>query len=296
MRPADRRPRDRHGDAAPLPGKVFAVTSLANPRVKSIAALALPKNRRESGLFVAEGLKLVADALDGGWSPDAVVHATDVADHPMVQAVSAKARARGADILGVSEAVLARLSRRDNPQTVLGVFHQRLTHRAEILPEAARPWVALEAVRDPGNLGTILRTVDAAGGAGVILVGDTVDPFGVEAVRATMGSIFHVGLVRMTADEFLAWRRTWPGLVVGTHLDGAADYREVAYDGAVLLVMGNEQAGLSAPLAAACDALVRIPQAGRADSLNLAVATAVMLFEIQRRHLILPGVQRPAAP
>ncbi len=272
-------------DEPPRPGRVLAVTSLANPRVKAIAALALSKNRRESGLFVAEGLKLVADALEEGWPPDAVVHATNVADQPMVQAVSVKARARGADIIGVSEAVLARLSRRDNPQTVLGVFHQRLTPAGDIRAEPGHPWVVLEAVRDPGNLGTILRTIDAAGGAGAILVGDTVDPFGVEAVRATMGSIFHVGLARMTPEEFLRWRRNWPGLVVGTHLDGATDYRVPAYDRPVLLLMGNEQAGLSPALAAAADALVRIPQAGRADSLNLAVATAVMLFEVQRTRL-----------
>src|SRR5690606_20853022 len=90
-------------------------------------------------------------------------------------------------------------------------------------------WLALEGIKDPGNLGTILRTMDAVGGAGAILIGDTCDPFSVEAVRASMGSIFHVPLARADTAEFLAWRRKWPGTVVGTHLNGAIDYRQCDY-------------------------------------------------------------------
>ena len=270
----------------PAPGKVLAVTSLANPRIKAISALALPKHRKESGLFLGEGLKLVADALDEDWPIDCVIYAERAAGQPMVQAVAARARGRGADILEVSEAVLGKITRRGNPQMVVGVFGQRLTPKAAIRAEAGALWVALEGIKDPGNLGTILRTIDAVGGAGAILVGDAVDPFGVEAVRATMGSIFHVGLAKMSVEEFLAWRQGWRGLVVGAHLAGAQDYRDVAYsDRPVLLVMGNEQSGLPDRIAETCDVLARIPQAGRADSLNLAVATGVMLFEIRRDRL-----------
>jgi TrmH family RNA methyltransferase len=147
--------------------------------------------------------------------------------------------------------------------------------------------VALEAVRDPGNLGTIIRTADAVGAAGVILVGDTVDPFSIEAVRATMGSIFHVTLARASRAEFEALRKRWTGSVVGTHLKGTQDYRGAPYRGPTLLVMGNEQAGITDATAGLCDMLVKIPMAGQADSLNLAVATAIMLFEIRRDRLVL---------
>jgi len=274
--------------ARPPAGRVKTVTSLANPLVKEIRGLALPKNRKESGLFVAEGLKLVTDALERDWPIRTLVYSAKAADQPGIQRAAAMARGRGADILAVSEAVLGKIARRDNPQMVIGVFEQKLTPPESIRARDANVWIALEAIKDPGNLGTIVRTADAVGAEGVLLLGETVDPFSVEAVRATMGSIFHIPIARMSVREFLSWRTTWRGMVVGTHLAGHRDYREVDYRRPVLLLMGNEQSGLPNTLADACDALVRIPQSGRADSLNLAIATAVMLFEIRRHALRLP--------
>jgi TrmH family RNA methyltransferase len=267
------------------PGSIKTITSLSNPTIKEIRALALPKNRKESGLFVTEGMKLVADAVEEDWPIKILVYGAKVADHPVVRQVAVRAHARGGDVLEVSEAVLSKIARRDNPQMVIGVFEQRLTPKADIRPSATGVWVALEGIKDPGNLGTIIRTADAVGAEGVILVGDTVDPFGVEAVRATMGSIFHMKLARMSVPEFTIWRKDWPGIVVGTHLSGKEDYRAVDYSRPTLLFMGNEQSGLPEDLAALCDHLVKIPQAGRADSLNLAIATGVMLFEIRRDRL-----------
>jgi TrmH family RNA methyltransferase len=274
---------DPHEIAAP--GAVRTITSLTNPTIKDIRALALPKHRKESGLFVTEGMKLVADAVEEDWPIKILVYGAKVADHPVVRRVAQVAHARGGDVLEVSEAVLSKITRRDNPQMVVGVFEQRLTPKSEIRPGPTGVWVALEGIKDPGNLGTIIRTADAVGAEGVILVGDTVDPFGVEAVRATMGSIFHMKLARMNVAEFKEWRKGWPGIVVGTHLSGKSDYRTIDYDRPVMLFMGNEQSGLPADLAASCDHLVKIPQAGRADSLNLAIATGVMLYEIRRDRL-----------
>lgn len=267
------------------PGTVKQITSLTNPLVKEIRGLALPKNRKASGLFVAEGMKLVADALDTGWAIRTLVHSSRVADQALVRRLSATARAGGGQVLAVSEAVLGKITRRDNPQTVVGVFEQRFTPLAAIKPAAGDLWVGLEAVRDPGNLGTILRTIDAVGAKGAILIGETVDPFSLEAVRATMGSIFHVGLARANLAQFESLCARWPGTVVGTHLSGTIDYRQASYRSPVLLVMGNEQAGLTPTAAAACESLVKIPMAGGADSLNLAVATGIMLFEIARAGL-----------
>jgi TrmH family RNA methyltransferase len=256
-------------DRIPAPGAVKTVTSLANPTIKDIRGLALSKNRKESGLFVAEGLRLVADALERDWPIRFLVHAINVASQPGVSRVAAQAHARGAEVLSVSEAVLGKIARRDNPQMVIGVFEQKLAPIDLVRAENKTLWVALEGIKDPGNLGTIIRTSDAVGAAGVMLIGDTVDPFSVEAVRATMGSIFHLPLVRLSQEAFLAWRKGWRGAVVGTHLKG------------------NEQSGLPEHIADACDELALIPMAGKADSLNLAVATGVMLFEIRRKHLAL---------
>ncbi len=271
------------------PGKVLRITSLANPVVKEIRGLALGKHRKASGQFLAEGLKLCADGMEAGWRIRRLVHAARVADDALVARLAASTRATGGDVIVVSEAILAKITRRENPQTVVGVFDQRLVSPESIRPAEASVWVGLERIRDPGNLGTIVRTVDAVGADGVILVGDTVDPFSIEAVRATMGSIFHVALARTTSDGFARLVAGWPGPTVGTHLTASLDYRTAYYHGPVLLAMGAEQSGLTPALAAACKMLVRIPMAGRADSLNLAVATGVMLFEILRERLAIDG-------
>ena len=267
-------------------GQVKEVTSLANPIVKDIKSLAMKKFRDQRNAFMAEGLKLVIDALDLGWTIDTLVFAKSAKGNPAVEKVAARTVASGGLVLEVTEKVLAAITRRDNPQMVVGVFHQRWKPLAEVRPAAGDVWVALDRVRDPGNLGTVIRTADAVGAKGVILVGDTTDPFAVETVRATMGSVFAVPVAKASEQEFLAWRKGFGGLLVGTHLKGAVDYRSVPYAGKpVVLLMGNEQQGLPENLAAACDRLVLIPQAGRADSLNLAVATGVMLFEIRRDSL-----------
>ncbi|MER9406303.1 RNA methyltransferase [Mesorhizobium caraganae] len=274
---------ERHAGA---PGQVKEVTSLANPLIKDIKALAQKKFRDQQNAFMAEGLKLVIDALDLGWSIKTLVFAKAGRGNAAVEKVAARTVAAGGTVLEVSEKVLVAITRRDNPQMVVGVFQQKLLPLKDIRAHDGDVWVALDRVRDPGNLGTVIRTVDAVGAKGVILVGETTDPFSVETVRATMGSIFAVPVTRATSEAFLAWRNSFSGLVVGTHLKGAVDYRSVDFSrGPVLLMMGNEQQGLPDNLAESCDRLLRIPQAGRADSLNLAVATGVMLFEIRRGAL-----------
>ena len=254
------------------------ITSLANPTVKAVRALHTRKARQESGLFLVEGLKSVAEAVGLGKSPRILLHAAAAAGHPLVE----RAAAVAAETLEVSDDVLGKISRRDNPQTVLGVFEQAFTPLALLDPAAARCWVVLEAVRDPGNLGTIIRTADAAACGGVILVGDCCDPYSVEAVRATMGSIFAVPIAKAGLAEFVAWRPQWPGSVVGTLLSAQTDFRAAPYQEPILILMGREQSGLTAELAAICDMAVRIPMLGRADSLNLAVATGIMIYATVR--------------
>lgn len=276
--------------SARAPGQVKEITSLANPIIKDIRALALKKFRDREKVFLAEGLKLVLDALDAGWKIRTLIYAKAGRGNALVEKAAARTVAAGALVLEVPEKVLGAITRRDNPQMVAAVFEQRLSQLPEIRPQDGDVWVALDRVRDPGNLGTIIRTVDAVGAKGVILVGDTTDPFSLETVRATMGSLFSVPLARAREDEFLAWSKASRARLVGTHLEGAVDYRTVDYaDGPVVLVMGNEQQGLPPSLAEACDVLVRIPQAGRADSLNLSIATGVMLYEIRRKALPMVG-------
>ncbi|MBB4438812.1 MULTISPECIES: TrmH family RNA methyltransferase [Rhizobium] len=278
--------KDFHDQGPRRVGQVKEVTSLANPIIKDIKALTNKKSREESGTFLAEGLKLIIDAIELGWAIRTLVYAKAAKGKPLVEQMAAKTVASGGLVLEVSEKVIASITRRDNPQMVVGIFEQRWTPLKGIRLSEGETWVALDRVRDPGNLGTIIRTADAAGASGIILLGETTDPFSLETVRATMGSVFAVPLARATPEEFIAWRKSAGVSVVATHLAGAVDYRTIDYrKKPVVLLMGNEQSGLPEQLAREADALARIPQQGRADSLNLAVATAVMLFEA-RRHLL----------
>jgi TrmH family RNA methyltransferase len=277
---------ERHDDGPRRPGQVKEITSLANPIIKDIKALSQKKNREAGGLFMAEGLKLVLDALETGWKIDTLIFAKSAKDKPLVEKAASRAVAAGGLVLEVSEKVLSSVTRRDNPQMVVGIFQARWASLSAIKPKAGETWVALDRVRDPGNLGTIIRTADAAGASGVILVGESTDPYGLETVRATMGSIFTMPVARASQAEFIKWRKASGATMVATHLKGAIDYRRADYKSRpVVLLMGNEQSGIPDELAEAADIRVKIPQQGKADSLNLACATAVMLFEA-RRHLL----------
>jgi RNA methyltransferase, TrmH family len=238
------------------------VLSPQNPTIKLIRSLAQKKFRQETGLFVAEGWEMLDRARKAGWTPEHLVS---------TEAISAWGQTR--PVL-VSEKIMQGLSGQNNPHDVIATFGQRYV--GEVTPNGA--WVVLEDMRDPGNLGTIIRTTDAVAASGVILVGQSCDPYSGDCVRATTGSIFGVPLVRMETGAFIALCKTWPGDVVGTHLKGNEDFRRT-YKSPILLVMGSERRGLSEELAAACKTLVRIPMPGGAESLNVATATALMLYE-----------------
>ena len=135
-------------------------------------------------------------------------------------------------------------------------------------------------MRDPGNLGTMLRTGDAVGAGGLILIDDCTDPFSVEAVRASMGAIFTQKIVQCRWAEFVEWLRGGPGQLVGTSLQTELDYQDPSYQSPCFILTGNEAQGMPADYAAECDLLVKMPMRGKADSLNAAVATAVMAYEV----------------
>jgi len=263
-----------------------AITSLTNDRVKLIRSLDMRKARRETGLFVAEGASVLMAARESGWRPQILVHGAEARESRAQRELIDWALHEGTEGLEVSRAVLEKLAAKENPQNLMGVFEQRWAALPEMKSVAKSAlWVALDEIRDPGNLGTIIRTVDAVGGDGVILVGNCCDPYQREAVRATMGSLFAVPLVKVEREAFVAWAEHWPGERIGTHLDATADFRADGYEGPTLLLMGREGPGMSEEVASVCNRLVKIPMAGRLDSLNLAVATALMLYEVKRGAL-----------
>ena len=147
-------------------------------------------------------------------------------------------------------------------------------------------WVALECIRDPGNLGTLIRTMDAVNATGCILIDDCTDPFSYETVRASMGAIFNIDIVSVSSVDFLEWKNKVDFNLIGTSLKNANDYRKTNWEPPFVLFMGNEQKGLSNKALSHCDQLIKIPMLGKSDSLNIAVSAGVMLYESIRKNPI----------
>ncbi|HET7817629.1 MAG TPA: RNA methyltransferase [Sphingomicrobium sp.] len=257
------------------------VTAFSNPTVKRLRSLRDKKARRSEGLFLAEGLRIVAEARDSGHLPEIVAFSAEGANHPLAAGIIAATEAAGGEAIETTPDILSKMSGKDNPQIILAAYRQPETGLSSIDRASAPLWLAAQALRDPGNIGTMLRTGDAVGAGGLILVDECADPFSVEAVRASMGAIFTQAVARAPWSEFLAWLRSGPGQLVGTSLKATRDYLDADYRKPCFLLIGNEQQGLPAAYEAECDLLVKIPMAGRADSLNAAVAAAVMAFQVR---------------
>jgi TrmH family RNA methyltransferase len=257
------------------------ITAFSNTTVKRLRSLRDKKTRREEGLFLAEGLRILAEARDSDLLPEIVAFSAEGAKHPLAAEIIAAAEAEGAEAIEVPPDLLSKMSGKDNPQMLLGAYRQPTASLDDIDRSQAPLWIVAQALRDPGNIGTILRTGDAAGAGGLILIDDSADPYSVEAVRASMGAIFTQAVATARWEEFLPWLRSGPGQLVGTSLKATHDYLKASYEQPCFLLIGNEQQGLPAAYEAECDLLVKIPMAGRADSLNAAMATAVMAFAIK---------------
>jgi TrmH family RNA methyltransferase len=241
---------------------MLPITSPQNPTVKLIRSLEDKKARREHGLFVAEGLAMLERAADCGWTPEDYLATKPAwiwdAHKPLL----------------VSDKIMSTLSAQNNPHDVLATFKQRwLPH-----PTKTGNWLALEDIRDPGNLGTIIRTADAASVAGIILVGDCCDPYSSECVRASTGSIFALPISKMPVPSFVDFLKGWPGTSLATRMDAKSDYREESA-GPHLIVLGSEAKGLSDAVSAACKKKVSIPMKPGVESLNVATAAALMLYQ-----------------
>ena len=285
----------------------MVISSMQNPRIKAIRALSQRKRRQETGLFFAEGIRLAGEAVQTEADVETLVVAPDLLRSDFGRDTVRRAREEGVEILEVGADVFRSLSGKDGPSGIGVVARQRWTalddagvrlegsdaSTDEAGADGASPndataaatlgWVVLEDVGSPGNLGSILRTCDATGATGVILLGATTDPYDPEAVRGSMGAVFSQQIVRSSLEALIQWKRQINIPMIGTSDAAPADFRTATYAPPLLLFLGSEQHGLSREVMDACDTVVRIPMAGRADSLNLAVAAGVMLYEVLRR-------------
>ena len=259
------------------------ITSPANQEIKKLRSLHERKYRRQTGWFLAEGMRIVTEACQLGHAPQRLVITQGREQDDGMAKLIAACKDAGGKTLTVSEKLMVRISNKDNPQNVLGAFHQFLSPLDIIdVQQDGAVWIALDRVRDPGNLGTIMRTADAVGATGIILIDDCTDPFSVEACRASMGAIFNIKLVHTTTAAFEQFATKWQGEIIGTALPASVDFRTARWQRPLILLMGNEQQGLTARLSALATQLVRLEMHGRSDSLNLAVATAICLYESLR--------------
>ena len=257
------------------------VTAFSNTTVKRLRSLRDKKARRSEGLFLAEGLRIIAEARDSGRLPEIIAYSAEGAKHPLAAEIIAATEAEGGEAIETSADSLSKMSGKDNPQMLLGAYRQPATDLEQVDRGKADLWIVAQALRDPGNIGTILRSGDAVGAGGLILIDDCADPFSVEAVRASMGALFTQDIATARWPDFVTWLRASEGQLVGTSLKATHDYLEADYKQPCFLLIGNEQQGLPADYEAECDLLVKIPMAGRADSLNAAIAAAVMAFQVR---------------
>jgi RNA methyltransferase, TrmH family len=256
------------------------ITAFSNPLVKQVRGLRDKKNRRSDGLFMAEGLRILTESRDSGHLPKLLFYNGAEPPHSLLRELIGAVEAAGGEAIETNADILHKLSGKDNPQVVLGVYEAFDTGLARIDRSSAGLWIVAQALRDPGNLGTILRTGDAVGAGGLILVDDCVDPFSVEAVRASMGALFTQRIAAASWHEFVAWLRSGEGELIGTSLNAFKDYQQPRYTKPAFILVGNESRGLPEPYEKECDTLVKIPMLGKADSLNAAMAAAVMAYEV----------------
>lgn len=259
-----------------------AITSAANPWVKRLRALDTRKGRSETGLFLTEGTRLITQGLARGWGLSVLALSQGALDRPGTNDLITKARAQRARVISLPDRLMESLARKDNPQTALAAFTQRDLALTDLDPAPNGLWLALWEVRDPGNLGTLIRTADCAGAHGLILLGTCCDLYSVECVRATMGSLFDLEVARADFPAFDAWRRAARLSLTAASVNGTMRHDAVPYGPRAALLMGNEQKGLPPALEAACDHLALIPMRGGADSLNLAQAGAIITYEAWR--------------
>src|SRR3954467_4699573 len=201
------------------------VTAFSNTTVKRLRSLRDKKGRRAEGLFLAEGLRILTEARDSGRLPEIVAFSPEGAKHPLAAEIIAATEAAGGEAIETTPDILTKMSGKDNPQMLLGAYRQPDSSLERLDRVAAPLWIVAQALRDPGNIGTILRTGDAAGAGGLILIDDSADPFSVEAVRASMGALFTQAIAIARWDEFIAWLRAGPGQLVGTSLNTSQDYQ-----------------------------------------------------------------------
>lgn len=256
------------------------ITSTANETIKQIRKLRDRKFRDESSSAYVEGIRIVVEAVDKTVEIERIIVAESFATAPKHSEILDQILKKNLEITNVSDEVFRSLSLKDRPQGISAVVKQHWISIEQINQQLNGLWVCLWEVADPGNLGTILRTMDAVDAKGLILAGNCTDPYDPSAIRASMGAIFSKTLVKSNLEQVVNLIEQSHIFTVGTADSASENYRDIQYRRDMMLVMGSERQGLPQELGSLCNEVVALPMLGSCDSLNLAVATGVILYEI----------------
>jgi TrmH family RNA methyltransferase len=260
------------------------ISSRNNPKIKLARALRQRKARQESGLFIVEGIRPVGEAVQAGAAIDTIFYAPDLLTSEFARDLVQAQSQAGVTCYPVTPEVFNALADKENPQGILALVHQNMQEIDELNPGNFSWGVALVSPQDPGNLGTILRTLDAVGASGLLLLESSADIYHPSAVRASMGALFWHPVVSASFADFAAWSQGYAYHVYGTSAHAAIDYQDVAaYEWPRILLLGSEREGLTEEQMGVCDVVVRLPMHGRTTSLNLGVAAGVMLYAMLDR-------------
>lgn len=260
------------------------ISSAANPLVKRVRALAGRKNRRRESAFVVQGIQPVWQAVEAGADIEVLLVAPDLLHHDGALDMVNAQEESGVRVARLTGELFGRISGRDGPTGLAAIVRAAPARVGDLAVPERGLFAALHEPGNPGNVGTIIRTASAAGASAVILIGPSADPYDPVAVKSSMGALFSVPVaVAESGAEFLAWAATAGVTVAATSGQAAVSCWDAQWKLPLALLLGSEGAGLPADLLAAADLQVSIPMTGTAESLNLAVATGVLLYEVRRR-------------
>jgi TrmH family RNA methyltransferase len=260
------------------------ITSSSNPRIKEAVRIRERRHTQEQNLFIIEGRRIIETAIEA----DADFREVFFTDHfgskkegrGMIEIIEKK----GANIFAVAEHVLTRMTDTEAPQGIAAVVSYEISS-IDALPSRDKPlYAVVDGIQEPGNLGTIIRTADAAGVDAVILLEGTCDVFIPKVIRATAGSIFHIPIARAQAETFVKWLRNMKIILAATSADAQKSVFDAELDGPVAFAFGNEARGVSNMIRDAADLSLKIPIYGRAESMNVAISAAVCLYEAARQR------------
>ena len=260
------------------------ITSTSNPKIKFLRKLRNKKFRNESKSFYIEGPRIIAEALEAEWEFKQLFFSRSMISDDFSARLLDRLLDKYIEAIEVDANVFESFSIKDGPKGLAAILSQQVSNLSAV---NQRPgiWIGLDRIQDPGNLGSIFRTLDAVGGSGIILIDHCTDPFDINVIRGSMGAIFSLDLIKITSERIIEHIKEKKITLIGTSDHANKDYQSIQYNQNMILLIGSEREGLSEVLMQSCDDLIQIPMVGKSDSLNLAVATSICLYEIfnQRR-------------